>query len=276
MAGDWIKIEHALPDKPEVMEMAAILGIDPDAVVGKLIRVWLWFDTHTDNGSAPVTVSALLNRYTCVTNFIEAMQKVGWLSIDKERLSIIGFDRHNGASAKSRANCNRRVAKLRDKKSKSVTSPLQKQLPEKRREEKNALTSKDVTASEHGSAAENENVVNHEEFAAMLDTLVTAYPRRTHYAETLKAAKSCLLRHTAEFGSVQGSYERILAGTKAIAFIVAQWTQAEQIKYVKPPHLFFEGDLWKDDPKYWISHKVLPSEELPSLGGRQASTKFTV
>jgi hypothetical protein len=122
----------------------------------------------------------------------------------------------------------------------------------------------------------NIDTLSHEEFAAMLDTLVTAYPRRTHYAETLKAAKACLLRHTAEFRGIQGSYERILAGTKAISSAIAQWTQAEQIKFVKPPHLFFEGDHWKDDPKFWISHKVLPSEELPSLGGRQASTKFTI
>lgn len=119
-------------------------------------------------------------------------------------------------------------------------------------------------------------VVDHEELSKMVDSLVQAYPRKTHYAETLKAAKTCLLRHTAEFRSVQGSYERVLAGTKAIASAIAQWTQAEQIKYVKPPHLFFEGDHWKDDPKFWISHKVLPSEELPSLGGRQPSTKFTV
>ena len=40
MAGDWIKIEENTPDKPEVHKMASILGIDPDAVVGKLVRVW--------------------------------------------------------------------------------------------------------------------------------------------------------------------------------------------------------------------------------------------
>jgi hypothetical protein len=56
MAGDWIKFDTSTPDKPEVFEMAAELGIDPDAVVGKLLRVWKWFDQQTTDGNAPLTV----------------------------------------------------------------------------------------------------------------------------------------------------------------------------------------------------------------------------
>ena len=33
MAGDWMKVEVALPDKPEVWAMSQTLDIDPDAVV---------------------------------------------------------------------------------------------------------------------------------------------------------------------------------------------------------------------------------------------------
>lgn len=140
MAGDWIKIEHALPDKPEIMEMANLLGIDSDAVVGKLIRVWTWFDTHTEDGNANVTVRALLDRYAGVTNFVSAMASVGWIKESEGIISVIHFDRHNGQTAKNRANTNRRVAKSRKRNGASVTNatvePLQKPLPEKRREEK--------------------------------------------------------------------------------------------------------------------------------------------
>jgi len=139
MAGDWIKIEHALPDKPEVMEMATELGIDPDAIVGKLIRIWTWFDNHTDDGNANVTVRALLNRYTGVTNFVTAMENVGWIAESNGRLILNHFDRHNGQTAKNRVNTNRRVAKSRACNARSVTDvtppPLQKPLPEKRRED---------------------------------------------------------------------------------------------------------------------------------------------
>ena len=34
MAGDWIKFETVTPDKPEVYELAGLLNLDPDAVVG--------------------------------------------------------------------------------------------------------------------------------------------------------------------------------------------------------------------------------------------------
>jgi len=140
MAGDWIKIEHALPDKPEVMEMACALKIDADAVVGKLIRVWTWFDIHTENGNANVTMRALLDRYAGVTGFVTQMQNVGWIAESDGILSVNKFERHNGQTAKNRANTNRRVAKLRKCNDDSVTNvtiePLQKPLPEKRREEK--------------------------------------------------------------------------------------------------------------------------------------------
>jgi hypothetical protein len=39
MAGNWIKFDTSTSDKPEVWAIAESLGIDPDAVVGKLLRV---------------------------------------------------------------------------------------------------------------------------------------------------------------------------------------------------------------------------------------------
>jgi hypothetical protein len=45
MAGDWIKMECSLPDKPETLAITAAMGWDdPDLTVGKLMRVFRWFD----------------------------------------------------------------------------------------------------------------------------------------------------------------------------------------------------------------------------------------
>ena len=131
MAGDWMKIELELPDKPEVHAMAGILNLDPDAVVGKLIRVWQWFDKHTVDGNAHGVTFSLPDRITNVTGFAEAMLFVGWLEQKDKYLIMPKFDRHTSESAKSRALTNKRVAKSRN--APSVT----KALPEKRREEKN-------------------------------------------------------------------------------------------------------------------------------------------
>jgi len=73
MAGDWIKFELATPDKPEVWAIAAALSIDPDAVVGKLLRVWGWFDQQTENGNAPSVSKMLLDRLVGVSGFCNAV-----------------------------------------------------------------------------------------------------------------------------------------------------------------------------------------------------------
>jgi hypothetical protein len=131
MAGDWMKIELELPDKPEVHAIAGMLNIDSDAVVGKLIRVWQWFDKHTTDGNAYGVTYSLLDRITNVTGFAEAMVFVGWLEQKDKVLHMPKFDRHTSQSAKTRASTAKRVAKSRN--AESVT----KTLPEKRREEKN-------------------------------------------------------------------------------------------------------------------------------------------
>lgn len=134
MAGDWMKIELELPDKPEVHAISSTLNIDPDAVVGKLIRVWQWFDKHTTDGNAYGVTYSLLDRISGVTGFGEAMMFVGWIEQNDKNLTMPKFDRHTSASAKTRALTNKRVAKTRN--GDSVT----KALPEKRREEKNNKT----------------------------------------------------------------------------------------------------------------------------------------
>lgn len=110
MAGDWIKMESDLGDKPEVHFIANSLGIDPDAVVGKLHRVWVWFDKHTHDGNAVGVSVTLVDRLVFVNGFGNAMSLCGWLTQDGETLTLPNFGRHNGKTAKTRALTAKRVA----------------------------------------------------------------------------------------------------------------------------------------------------------------------
>jgi hypothetical protein len=121
MAGDWMKFEKTTLEKPEVFEMAGILEIDADAVIGKLLRVWNWFDDQSRDGHAHVTVMSLLDRYTGVTGFVDAMVKVGWMHIEGSSLSLPNFDRHNGDPAKVRALARTRKQNERVRHGESVT-----------------------------------------------------------------------------------------------------------------------------------------------------------
>ena len=160
----WIKIEDCTPDKPEVIQLANILGIDQDAVLGKLIRVWLWADAQTYDGNAktnaatvsqplvgalagrelanaPSVSKAFLDRCTYCPGFGAALEQVGWLTAIGGVLSFPNFDRHNGQTAKQRAVTAKRVAKHTAKtnaetNAATVSQPLVEPLAEKSRVEK--------------------------------------------------------------------------------------------------------------------------------------------
>lgn len=115
MAGDWLKMELELSDKPEVHYIANALNLDPDAVVGKLFRVWCWFNKHTVDGNALGVTYALVDRVTSVTGFGEAMAFAGWLEQRDKMLHMPNFNYHTSESAKKRALNAKRQAGHREK-----------------------------------------------------------------------------------------------------------------------------------------------------------------
>lgn len=135
MAGDWIKMDVGLPEKPEVWQIAGMVGLDADSVVGKLLRVWRWFDAHTESGNAVGVTYSLVDHVAGVTGFAEAMALCGWLAQDGSTLSLPNFERHNGKTAKNRALTAKRVALCKSKSNAPiVTDALPRE--EKNREEK--------------------------------------------------------------------------------------------------------------------------------------------
>ena len=134
----WLKFDTATPEKPEVFSITLALGWDdPDLTVGKLLKVWRWFDLHSVDGNAPSVTLALLDRLIGVTGLSQAMVDVGWLEVSDNGLTLPNFEIHNGKTAKDRALTAKRAANYRsnDKSNApSVTTALPRE--EKRREEK--------------------------------------------------------------------------------------------------------------------------------------------
>lgn len=143
MAGEWIKFEASTPEKQEVFSITITMGWDdPDLTVGKLLKVWRWFDQQTVDGNAPRVTLALLDKIIGVSGFAQAMCDVGWLVSEEGGVSLPNFDRHNGKTAKNRALTAKRVANFKanaldndEGNGKSVSGALPKE--EKRREEVN-------------------------------------------------------------------------------------------------------------------------------------------
>ena len=118
--------------------MAAILNIDPDAVVGKLVRLWIWADQQSLDGNALSVTDFWIDRFTYCPGFAAAMREAGWLDGPSGAISFPNFARHNGKTAKKRSLTNDRVAKHRQSvtpkdaigNAASVTSAYQKALPD--------------------------------------------------------------------------------------------------------------------------------------------------
>ncbi|MBO9680936.1 MAG: hypothetical protein J7556_22140 [Acidovorax sp.] len=137
----WLKFDTSTPEKPEVLAITIAMGWDdPDLAVGKLLKVWRWFDEHTVEGNAARVTLALLDRLVGVAGFCQAMRDVGWLEVSDAGLRLPNFERHNGKTTKDRALTAKRVANHKSNaqgNAASVSEPLVGALPreEKRREE---------------------------------------------------------------------------------------------------------------------------------------------
>lgn len=146
----WLKFDTATPEKPEVFAITIALGWeDPDLTVGKLLKVWRWFDLHSVDGNAKGVTLALLDRLIGVTGLSQAMIDVGWLEISEDGLTLPNFEAHNGKTAKDRALTAKRAAGHRINTSgndKSNASSVTNALPreEKRREEKKKINTENT------------------------------------------------------------------------------------------------------------------------------------
>lgn len=168
MAGDWLKIDTRLDQKEEVYDMADELSLSNHDVVGRLVAAWSWFDSNTVDGITRAKNKRIIDRICETKNFCDAMIKAGWMAEDNENITLPNFDRHNGASAKTRALTARRQAKSRSNKTSNADvtdesrnsnaatvthASLEKRSIEKRREEKYREEIKDTPLTPQGDVA---------------------------------------------------------------------------------------------------------------------------
>ena len=135
MAGEWIKMRVDLASDPAVIRIRRATGLDVDAVVGKLHRLWSWADTHTADGLATGLDAEWVDEFAGVANFAAAMQNAGWLEITESGVRFSNFERHNGQPAKTRALKKNRMMRSRGALSATQAPPEE----EKRREEEEEI-----------------------------------------------------------------------------------------------------------------------------------------
>lgn len=113
MAGDWIKMRTNLWDDPRIARLCDLTDQGEAAVIGGLYWLWAMADEHTEDGLLPGMTCKAIDRKTGVSGLGAALCAVGWLEDSAEGVRILGFEEHNGASAKKRATTAKRVASHR-------------------------------------------------------------------------------------------------------------------------------------------------------------------
>lgn len=138
MAGDWIKMRTDLFTHPKVVRISSALKADTLRTVGGLMSVWCLFDAHSEDGRLEGYTVEALDAHLRWPGFAAAMIAVRWLEEDGESLVLPEFERHNGQSAKRRAQDANRKQVVR--KMSASDADKKRTREEKRREEKKEKT----------------------------------------------------------------------------------------------------------------------------------------
>jgi hypothetical protein len=150
MAGDWIKMRCNLWDDPRVARLCDATDQPEAMIVGGLYWLWAMADQHTEDGILPGLTLRAIDRKTGIQGLGEALCDIGWLADHPDGVRIVGFEEHNGSSAKKRCQTAKRVASFKagnaqetpdhtKGNAESVTKALAERDLEKRREEKKEL-----------------------------------------------------------------------------------------------------------------------------------------
>ena len=111
----WIKIETTLPQKPEVVKISAILQKKSAEVVGGLVLRWCLTDGRTEDGFLRFYGRREIDRAVGLKGFCSALEQVGWIQLEADGARLVNYEKHNGRSAKKRAETARRVGRHRAK-----------------------------------------------------------------------------------------------------------------------------------------------------------------
>lgn len=271
MAGDWIKWTKGLPDKPEVVRIAAALGLTREVAVCRLMRLWEWCDDNIaddairENGSAFVELSpsdgdnaAFVDALVGTPNFANSLALVGWIRFRSGRIELPNFGRHNGETAKTRArNAKNQKRKRQQPDAPSpppvappVTGPPQQMSPsrgdipvtrgEERREDKTPPTppAEPGGGAGGGGAAKPRKADRSALGGPDFDRFWAAYPR--------KVAKPDAARAFAKLAPHPDLVDRMLA---ALAWQCRSegWTR-EGGRFVPHPATWLNARRWEDEP----------------------------
>ena len=112
---EWIKVEKLTPDKIEIRTVAADCHCTRGDAFLAWFRLWCYLDSVVDaDGLLRGYSAAQADDDARLPGIAESLQRSGWLVFSDTGCSIIGWEKHNGKSAKERALAQQRKSRERE------------------------------------------------------------------------------------------------------------------------------------------------------------------
>jgi len=99
----WIKVDVTTCDKVKIIHIARACGVRVNEAFGAWFRLWAWFDGVTEDGRLDFLRPEDCDAKAGLNGIGAALADVGWIEFGERGAIIIGWEKHNGKSAKKRA-----------------------------------------------------------------------------------------------------------------------------------------------------------------------------
>lgn len=103
MSDDWIKVRKSVLASPRLVRAMSALKADRLRTIGGIVSAWCLLDEQTADGRLDHYTPEILDEIVGLPGLARAMEAAGWLIITENGLQAPEFQKHNGATAKRRA-----------------------------------------------------------------------------------------------------------------------------------------------------------------------------
>lgn len=118
--GSWIKVRVELVRSPKIVKFARALKTKKQTALGLAVQWFAWLDEQTEDGRSELTQEEL-DEELGYEGASAALVQIGWAIIEDDgTVSAVDFGKHNGSSAKRRAEVARNVAACKASKKRSI------------------------------------------------------------------------------------------------------------------------------------------------------------
>lgn len=229
--------------------MASRLDKSRREIAACMMEVWEWLDDEidqknvTENGTGVLLLgpspAAHLDDIAGYAGFADALALAGWVVIRSDRLEFPNFNRHNGASAKTRA-----VDAKRKRESRKC--------PEENRQEPPPSS---LLSSESGSVPRETSLLIWNQYSA----LYLAYPRARRGS---KGDFGRFLLPAWNAVAARGDPEPCPHLLPIVTAYAGSWLVKSNSGVVGPERFFDHDGVWTQDPKDWEAPDVSISGKL--------------